>query len=328
MSRPRAAGGVCAVVLTYDRAALLRECLTALGAQSRPPDHILVVDNAGSDGTPGMLAREFPQAEVLVLERNIGAAGGFHAGMLAARAGGFDQLWLMDDDAYPLPDCLEKLLPLTTAADVVVPYQRNQLGQLYGAGLWQGRQIELPPAAAPSPREIDLFAFIGPLVAVRVIDRIGLPAADFFIDYFDWEYALRARQAGFRLVLVPDAIVAHDFGHRPLVRKLGRWQSVRISQPAWKSYYDTRNHLRTLLLRSRTPGSFAWYALVHLRRLAGDLVYEPDRWERARLRLLGVIDGLHGRMGRRHDLSATAATKPRPQMPPAPDDGGLRPPAS
>lgn len=46
---------VCAVIVTYNRKELLRECLKAVLGQTRPPDHILVVDNASTDGTLEML---------------------------------------------------------------------------------------------------------------------------------------------------------------------------------------------------------------------------------------------------------------------------------
>src|SRR6185312_8198292 len=50
-----APGRVCAVVVTRDRRELLRRCLTALRQEDRPPDAVLVVDNASSDGSAGLV---------------------------------------------------------------------------------------------------------------------------------------------------------------------------------------------------------------------------------------------------------------------------------
>ena len=50
---------VCAVIPTYNRKNLLRECLNAVLAQTRAPEHVLVVDNASTDGTLDMLRAEF-----------------------------------------------------------------------------------------------------------------------------------------------------------------------------------------------------------------------------------------------------------------------------
>ncbi|MDQ1373454.1 MAG: rhamnopyranosyl-N-acetylglucosaminyl-diphospho-decaprenol beta,3/1,4-galactofuranosyltransferase, partial [Actinomycetota bacterium] len=43
-------------MVTYNRRDLLAECLDRIERQSRPPDHVLVIDNASTDGTPAMLA--------------------------------------------------------------------------------------------------------------------------------------------------------------------------------------------------------------------------------------------------------------------------------
>ncbi len=105
---------VWAVVVTHNRKEKLRDCLAALAGQQRPPDHILVVDNASTDGTSTMLDREYGGVEVLRLAKNEGGAGGFHEGMKRAHMAGAEWLWLMDDDTIPDADALEQLLAAST----------------------------------------------------------------------------------------------------------------------------------------------------------------------------------------------------------------------
>ncbi len=45
------ATSVTAVVVTYNRAALLAECLDAIAAQTHRPSRVVVVDNASTDDT-------------------------------------------------------------------------------------------------------------------------------------------------------------------------------------------------------------------------------------------------------------------------------------
>lgn len=87
---------VAAVVVTYNRKELLRECLQALLNQTRPLDEIIVVDNASTDGTDQMIPEEFPQITHVRLPENIGGAGGFHEGMKLAYEKGHDWIWVMD----------------------------------------------------------------------------------------------------------------------------------------------------------------------------------------------------------------------------------------
>ena len=100
---------VCAIVVTYNRRELLVECLEKLQAQTRPPDRILVVDNASTDDTLELLSKR-EGVDVLALDTNGGGAGGFEAGLREARRAGHDWYWLLDDDTFAEPDCLEQLL--------------------------------------------------------------------------------------------------------------------------------------------------------------------------------------------------------------------------
>lgn len=83
---------VTAVVVSYNREALLRECLDGIAAQTRPVDRIVVIDNASTDGALEV-ARNHPlitgtaaRAKVVALSTNMGGAGGFCAGIAEALA--------------------------------------------------------------------------------------------------------------------------------------------------------------------------------------------------------------------------------------------------
>jgi len=296
-------GRVCAIVVTYNRAALLRACLAALRAQTRPPDGIVVVDNASTDGTRDMLRAEFPEVSVLALPGNVGGAGGFHAGMKWAYREGFDWLWLMDDDGRPAPDCLERLLARARPGVALIPLQQDSGGRPYGFFAWRRRSIAVTEAIVAGGRAVSddfVFPFVGPLIAREVVARVGLPNKDYFIWFDDYEYALRIiGDPQSATVAVPDALFFHDYGGlSKRVRFLWK-HSIRSRQPPWKTYYEARNQLYTFTRARRDPRELLYYALYQVRPFVGDLLYEPDRWERARLRLRGIADGALGRLGKR-----------------------------
>lgn len=294
---------VCAVVVTYNRQALLRECLAAIQSQSRSVDNILVVDNASTDDTLAMLAADFSSCQALALATNSGGAGGFHAGVRAAYEQGFDWLWLMDDDGRPAPDCLERLLVHQAPNTVLVPLQQSSRGHFYGIGVWRGIDVNVTDEVVAQKKPVRgnfIFAFVGPLISRTIVDQVGFPNKDFFIWYDDSEYALRImRTPNAQIVVIPDAIFFHDFGGASReVRFLGR-TSVRSHQPAWKAYYSARNPLYIITRIKRNLRDFLVYGRYQLRYLAGDIIYEPDRWKRVQLRLTGFRDGVLGRLGKR-----------------------------
>ena len=67
------ASSVCALVITFNRVAVLRQCVEILRSQTRRPDEIVVVDNGSTDGTSEWL-RQQPDLTVLQQE-NSGVAG-------------------------------------------------------------------------------------------------------------------------------------------------------------------------------------------------------------------------------------------------------------
>ena len=302
-------GRVCAIVVTYNRRVPLRAGLLALGAQTRPPDALLVVDNASDDGTRALLRAEFPGATVLALAANGGGAGGFHAGMRWAYGRGFEWLWVMDDDARPAPDCLEKLLAHAPPGGVAIPVQQDSGGRRYGIAVWRGQEVDVTAgvvAKQPPVYGDFLFRFVGPLIAREIVARVGLPNKDFFIWFDDLEYALRIHgqpkiegQAEMETVAVPDARFFHDFGGKYREARLLWRRSVRNQQPAWKLYYGARNHLYTLIRGRHDHRELLTFLRGEVRFIIGEMLYEPDRWERVRMRLLGYRDGVIGRLGKR-----------------------------
>ena len=108
MPRNEKKSNIAAVVVTYNRLELLRQCVEALRTQTSSCD-ILIVDNASTDGTDQWLASQ-PDLHYRNTGSNLGGAGGFNFGMRWAVEAGYDYVWVMDDDTLPQPDALEKLL--------------------------------------------------------------------------------------------------------------------------------------------------------------------------------------------------------------------------
>lgn len=296
---------VCAVVVAFNRCEMLRQCLEHLRAQSRPLDAILVVNNASTDGTSAMVRSEFPGVTLLDLPENGGGAGGFHAGMKHGFEAGFDWLWLMDDDVLASPDALEKMMAQSAEGDVLVPLQQDSVGRVYGVTLWAGRMVEVTKEVLGGARPLAgdyLFAFAGPVVSRRVIERIGLPRAEFFIWFDDAEYSLRVHEAKLRVRVVPQARLSHDVGGQPKTLKLLGRSIIRIVPAPWKLYYGTRNMLSVILRRPvstrRRQRMLLQFCLSQVYQGLLDLT-EEDRLQRLKMRGRGIWDGVTGDLGKK-----------------------------
>lgn len=208
---------VWAVVVTHNRKALLRECLVALAAQTRPPDHVLVVDNASTDGTAGEVRARFPDVELLVLAENGGSSGGFNRGLKAANAGGAGWTWLMDDDTIPEPEALAELLAAPDALEGLprplllaskVRWTDGSLHPMNAPGFERDRPELVIRAARSGLIPLRTTTFVSLLVSREAVDRHGLPHEHFFIWSDDIEYTARILRHGAGY-LVPTSVVCH-----------------------------------------------------------------------------------------------------------------------
>ena len=118
------------VIVTYNRLALLKECLAAIEKQTYPIHKVIVIDNCSTDGTEEYLKAYavHPQFQVIRTEQNIGGAGGFSLGVKTSVLGGGDYTWMMDDDTIPSPKALEALMQTAT--------QSNDIGFVCSKVLW------------------------------------------------------------------------------------------------------------------------------------------------------------------------------------------------
>lgn len=190
---------VAAIVVTYNRIDLLKQCIEALQAQTKPCD-ILIVDNASIDGTQKYvesLASKFENIKYRNTGANIGGAGGFNFGMKWAVQEGYDYLWVMDDDCLPKVNALEELV----RADNIL---EGNYGWLASAVLWKdGRECKMNrPKLKKSYYDYleymqyglvqaEHATFVSVFFRCEVVKKVGLPIKDFFIWGDDIEYTRR-----------------------------------------------------------------------------------------------------------------------------------------
>ncbi|WP_205471216.1 glycosyltransferase family 2 protein [Nocardioides sp. SYSU D00038] len=267
MTPPPETPRIAAVVVTFNRLGLLTGLVERLREVPELAE-VLVVDNASTDGTGAWLAAQ-DRIEARTLPENVGGAGGFHEGLRWAVERGADLVWLMDDDGLPEPDCLSRLLadrrdlefwgPLVVADDdpgrLVFPIRRPGTATVL-------RTVAEVTAAVDDPPYVGdvVIPFNGVLVTRDLVERIGLPRAEFFIWGDDVEYLWRARRAGARVATHTGALVAHpatDALGSPMLR--GR-ATYNHSPSDLKHYCMARNNLVNLRDYHGWPHALAFVA--------------------------------------------------------------------
>lgn len=244
---------VAAIVVTYNRLEKLKKVLASLEAQTRLPEHLVIVNNASTDDTAAYLTeyeRDFAlkgkvRITIVTLPENAGGAGGFSAGMRKGYELGADFVWIFDDDGYPQPTALEKLLEgydnAVAGLGTDVPYVCSMVKFIDGSISEMNNPIptwdwgRLQAKGYDNLVMVTACSFVSVLIPRWVMEAFGLPYKEYFIWFDDAEYTRRITQScpG---VEVTDSIVLHDMGVNQGVN-----YSMVNDKNVWKFSYGARN---------------------------------------------------------------------------------------
>ena len=297
---------IASVTLAYNAEQLLPRQLEALLRQTRRLNEIIVVNNGSSDGTLKMLSARYPQVKVLDRPTNVGAGGGYAAGLAyAAQEKKHDWVWLLDHDSVPVDAGLEALLQGLAAIEdsaksvgVLAPTPMDSKTNLAYSGMlwrkgWVYPSVEVPGRAVSF---VDAAIASGSLVRREVVDEVGLPRTDFFIDFVDIEYCLRIRRYGYKIAVVRDSHLDHAIGNTRTIKILGYSKAWGGHAP-WREYYMSRNEIFTIWLYYPDWKSKLSVLRRLLRHATAILVFGEQKRACMRMMLMGFLDGRSGRLG-------------------------------
>ena len=326
---------ICAVVVTYNRKNMLIECINALRNQTMPIDAIFLIDNASSDDTPiflkeNGLIKDLPPANLqqtwekkyiitnnksskkiemyyVRMHNNIGGAGGFYEGVKKGYEKGYDWLWLMDDDAEPKPDALEKMLPATKYNDVLVVCNLkvgiDGIIQYKHMGFKNAKNFKDDVVKEITNKElinetveVDHCSFVGFLVSKSAIEKAGFPRKEFFIHYDDVEYSFRIRTHG-KILLISNSVIIHKDGAKKRIDNK-KWMGRVLNRVFFDSYWLTYFSIRNMCYLKRKEAGLI-YALVTgftkiLRQAIGIILFDDHKLRRIIFVVNAVFDGIRG----------------------------------
>jgi rhamnopyranosyl-N-acetylglucosaminyl-diphospho-decaprenol beta-1,3/1,4-galactofuranosyltransferase len=245
-SEPLPADAVVAVVVTRHRRELLADSLKMIAAQTRPPDHLVVVDNGPDEPAADIVESCSVPATYLPSRRNLGGAGGFALGMLHALALGAEWVWCADDDGRPADESvLETLLTEAESRNLaeISPVVTNietptKLAFPLRRGLtWKRSASELGTDFLPGIASL----FNGALFRASTLDVIGVPDYRLFVRGDEVEIHRRLVRTGLPFGTTLRAAYAHPDGSAEFKPMLGGRFHAQDPENEVKRYYTYRN---------------------------------------------------------------------------------------
>jgi rhamnosyltransferase len=292
-------GAVCAILVTYHPDAALPARLARIAPQVGA---IVIVDNGSADAELRMLQQIAADPGIYLQLNlvNLGVARALNIGVQRAVSLGYSLALLLDQDT-----CVE--------ADMV----RTLLG-IYGG--FSGREhlavigsnfldVNKPAPDSNEPRpadaswiEAETVITSGSLLPLAAHADIGPFREEFFIDFVDTDYCLRARAKGYLVIKSRKPLMSHAIGALRESRFLWfrRWT---YNHSPDRRYYIARNN--TVLLREYAKSGRMGWMLKSLNRCfrlcKRVLLYERSRSRKLAAIAQGWRDGVRGKMGPRRD---------------------------
>lgn len=241
---------VAAVVVCYlpDE----RELSANLAALEPQVDWVILVNNG-----PIKINSELVTEEISFGE-NLGVATAQNAGIKKAMALNADAVLLLDQDSRLYDGAVTQLQTAlasdSSLAAVGLVYRERHTQRIcsfYNVRWWGQQRFSGAELAAGEVRAVDFLIASGSLILISKLTDIGLMREDFFIDYIDTEWCIRAVKQGYQLAAVGGEMMSHALGD-----DADTSMGIRRYPPD-RQYYFFRNGVR-LMLDRMTPPRWKW----------------------------------------------------------------------
>lgn len=229
---PAAMPEISVVIVSFNTRDLLRDCITTFERETADlPHETIVVDNASKDGSADMVAKEFPDVQLIRSSVNLGFGVANNRAFTRARG---RYIVLLNSDAFVRPNALQRAIAhmdatpraalgggrlvglddswqpsarmfpsliniLLTISGLAAKFPRSRL-------LGRGDRTWADPA---KPAAVDWVPGAFSIIRREVLDRVGFFDERFFLYYEEIDLCRRIKAAGYEVWYWPDVVVVH-----------------------------------------------------------------------------------------------------------------------
>ncbi|OGI28827.1 MAG: hypothetical protein A2288_00265 [Candidatus Moranbacteria bacterium RIFOXYA12_FULL_44_15] len=205
------------VILNYNGRDVIKKCLASVFRVDYPNFEVVVVDNNSQDGSFEMARSGFSKAIFIKNEENLGFSLGNNVGIRYALDRAADWVFLLNNDAEvdkdflgKLVDAAEKDVAIGISSPVIFEKDSGKIWFSGGKIKWFSMKAEHTcQAKTEECFESEFVSGCAMLVKREVFQEIGLLDEDFFLYWEDIDFSVRARRAGFKVMVVSSSWAYH-----------------------------------------------------------------------------------------------------------------------
>ncbi|HAX62074.1 MAG TPA: glycosyltransferase family 2 protein [Elusimicrobia bacterium] len=268
------------IIVNYNTKTLLDECLGSIYRNPPTDDfEIVVVDNASEDGSVELVQNKYPGVKIVKNEKNLGFAKANNIGIRISRG---KYVILLNSDTKILNSSLDKMLDYIDthpSVGIVGPKligEGEEIIQMswhwYPTIFKEAVQKILAPQyiskykimrlvvefLVRKKRNVELVPGACMLVRKKVFDDVGLLDENLFLYFEEPDFCMRVRNAGWKIVFLPEAKVIHKLGQT--MKKIGKETLIIYRESQLYFYKKHNSKLQQKLLRL-----FLWVKFSYLK---------------------------------------------------------------
>lgn len=272
-------------------------------------DVVFLIDNDSNRETRLRLEQEAlqnsPRLQVSFNDKNKGIAAALNQGFRWAMEQGYDHIIAFDQDSLPASNMTSELLaiyrthPARERIAILAPQIQDavtgeRITYLKKRGAFSMQRVSCQTGTL---EDISLVITSGSLNNLKAYEKIGPFRDDFFIDYVDTEYCLRAARHGYKIAVACKAVLHHRLGDQQK-KQIGSLTLRPTFHPPLRWYYINRNRIVMLGMYAFKAPHWALYeVMVGSYAFLKMLLYEDRKLQKILAVIMGISDGLFRRMG-------------------------------
>ncbi|WP_248722650.1 glycosyltransferase family 2 protein [Seonamhaeicola sp. ML3] len=252
---------VSIVSVNYNQPEITCEMLESLRGVTYPNFETLIVDNGSPTNSPLIIKEKYPEAKLIISDKNLGFAGGNNIALKEAKG---DYVLLLNNDTEVEPDFLDSLVELMESDDTIgivsskiLFYHEDNIIQYAGSsplnpitsrGVTYGNK-EKDNGQFKKATETSYPHGACMMIRRSVLEELGLLYEGYFLYYEELDFAERVKRAGYKIYFQPNSSILHK-------------ESISTGKNSpLKTYYLNRN--RVLFVRRNTTGITLVLAIIY-----------------------------------------------------------------
>ena len=261
--------------------------------------NVVAVDNSSEINARLHTSLREQGIQVIFNRNKGGLAGAYNRGAEVLLEQQCDVVFLLDQDSDIEPSFFLRMMDacakLSTHMFLMGP-------KIYEINLKKCMPVFQPGKHIPRRFRIDdepegLFPSLciissGSAISAAAYRKLGPFREDYFIEYIDIEYSLRAVSQNVPVYMNAGVTMRQTTGQ---IERHGK--NFTTNHQAWRRYYGARNAVHCLYTHRETWGLHWVSAVLAFHQATCVLRYEPDKFRKIIAILVGYLDGLLGRLG-------------------------------